>query len=147
MNLPVTSVPRWICSNAKTPGLELPYFRDMGASGGPPDGARVVYQWTEELLVQQYSIPDRSLPDSAPFSLSPDRYESLRSAVFQGIPQITSGIDPLDWLHERMNWSGCRDAPTGLSKERRFAHREINDDHPSFQLPLIEEEPKIDHRY
>ena len=32
-------------------------------------------------------------------------------------PKITSGIDPVDWLPEELNWSGFRDAPTGHSKK------------------------------
>jgi len=58
VNLLVTSVPRCICSNAKTLALKLPQFPDIVASGGPPDGARVVYQRTDKLLLQQNTIPD-----------------------------------------------------------------------------------------
>jgi len=33
-------------------------FTDMGASGAPPDGARVVDHRTDELLKQQKAISD-----------------------------------------------------------------------------------------
>ena len=56
VNLPVTSVPRCIGSNAKT--LKHLQFPDMGASGGPPDGARVVHHGMEEMLIQSNTIPD-----------------------------------------------------------------------------------------
>ena len=57
VNLPVTSVPRYIVSNAKTLVLKHLQFHDLGAHGESPDGARVVYHRTDELLVQQNSIP------------------------------------------------------------------------------------------
>jgi hypothetical protein len=34
------------------------HFPNMGGSGGPPDGARVVQHVTDKLRVQQNSIPD-----------------------------------------------------------------------------------------
>jgi len=58
VNLPVTNVPGCIGSNAKTLGLQHPHFRDVGASGGPPDGTRIVHHGTDELLLQQNTIPD-----------------------------------------------------------------------------------------
>jgi len=61
VNLPVTSVPRYIGSNAKALVLKNMQFPDMGASGRPPDGARIVHHWIDELLIQQDSIPDGTL--------------------------------------------------------------------------------------
>ena len=58
VNLPVTSVPGCIGSNAKTRGLQHLQFLDMGASGGPPDRTRIVHHGTDELLIQQNTIPD-----------------------------------------------------------------------------------------
>ena len=58
VNLLVTSVPSCIGSNVKTLGLKHLHFPDMGASGGPPDGARVIHHRTDELLVQHNTIPD-----------------------------------------------------------------------------------------
>ena len=58
VNLPVTNVPGCIGSNAKTLGLQYLQFPDMGASGGPPNGARIVHHRTDELLIQQNTIPD-----------------------------------------------------------------------------------------
>jgi len=44
-------------SNAKTRGLHHLQFPDMGASSGPPEGASVVHHGTDELLIQQNTIP------------------------------------------------------------------------------------------
>jgi len=51
VNLPVTSVPWCTGSNAKRLGLKHLQFPDMGASGGPPDWARLFHHWTDKLLV------------------------------------------------------------------------------------------------
>jgi hypothetical protein len=58
VNLPVTKVPGCISSNAKTLGLQQLQFRDMGAGSGRSDGARVVHDGTDELLIQQNTISD-----------------------------------------------------------------------------------------
>ena len=58
VNLLVTSVPRCTGSNVKTLGLKHLQFPATEANGGPPYGARVLHHWTDELLVQQNSIPD-----------------------------------------------------------------------------------------
>jgi hypothetical protein len=58
VNLPVTNVPWCIDSNAKTLGLQYLQLHNMGASGGPPDGTRVVHHGTDELRIQQHPIPD-----------------------------------------------------------------------------------------
>jgi hypothetical protein len=55
VNLPVANEAGCIYSNAKTRGLQ---FLDMGASGRPPDRTRIVYHGTDELLIQQNTIPD-----------------------------------------------------------------------------------------
>ena len=47
-----------IGSNANTLGLKHLNFPDMGASGGPPDGARLVHYRMDELLTQQNSDSD-----------------------------------------------------------------------------------------
>jgi hypothetical protein len=61
MNLPVTSVPMCIGNNAKAPVLKHMQFPDTGASGRPPGGAHIVHHWTDELLIQQDSVPDGTL--------------------------------------------------------------------------------------
>jgi len=58
VNLPVTNVPGCIGSNAKTLGLQYLQFLDMGASGGPPNGADIVHHGTGKLLIQQNTILD-----------------------------------------------------------------------------------------
>jgi hypothetical protein len=54
----LTNVPRFIGDNANTLGLKHLCFPDMGASGGPPDGAHLVHHRTDELLTQQNSVSD-----------------------------------------------------------------------------------------
>ena len=58
MNLPVTNVQWCIGSNAKTVGLQYLQFPDMGASGRPPDRARIVHHGADKLLIQQNTVPD-----------------------------------------------------------------------------------------
>jgi len=58
VNVPVTSVPRDNGSNTKTLGLKHLQFPDMGASGGRPDGARVVHHRSDELLIQHNPCSD-----------------------------------------------------------------------------------------
>jgi hypothetical protein len=58
VNFPITFVPKRIGRKAKVLGLKHLQFPAMSASGGPPDGGRVVHHWTEELLKQQNTISD-----------------------------------------------------------------------------------------
>ena len=58
VNLPVTNVPWCIGSNAKTLGLQYLKFLDMGMCGCPPNGTRIVHHGTDELLIQQNTIPN-----------------------------------------------------------------------------------------
>ena len=58
VNLLFTSVPKCTGSNTKILGLKHLQFPAMGVSGGPPDGACVVHQRSDELLAQQNSIAD-----------------------------------------------------------------------------------------
>ena len=69
VNLPVSNVPGCTGSNAKTLGLQYLQFPDMGASGGPPNGARVVHRGTDEPLIQQNTIPDgeTASPEPTPY--------------------------------------------------------------------------------
>jgi len=68
----------------------------------------------------------------AQLSFSPDCYVSTRSAV----NQFTVFIDTLFCIHEHLNWSGCRHAPSGFSKERCFPHRDVDGDYSFLQSPL-----------
>ena len=52
VNLLVTNVTRFTSSIAKTLGLKHVQVPDMGASDGPPDGARVEHYRKVELPVQ-----------------------------------------------------------------------------------------------
>jgi hypothetical protein len=58
LNLPVTNVTGCIGSNAKTLGQPHLQSLDMGASGGHSDGTRIVLHGTDELLIQDSTIPD-----------------------------------------------------------------------------------------
>jgi len=58
VNLPVINVPACIGSNAKKLGLQYLQFLDLGAGGCPPNGTRIVHHGTDELLIQQNTIPD-----------------------------------------------------------------------------------------
>ena len=131
VNLLVTIVPRCIGSNAKTLGPKHLQFPGMVANGGPPDGACVVYHRTDELLVQQNTIPDGETTSQHSQTL----YHFLFHLVdvrrpgkpcSKVHPKITGGIDPENWLPEEVKWSGFRDAPTGLSEEHRSALRGID---------------------
>ena len=84
--------------------MKHPNFRDTGASDGPPDGT---HQWTEELLIQQFSIPDgqatRFVKEGSKHSQSLQRFLSHLihtsrpgQPFVKGYHQITGGIDPLD---------------------------------------------------
>jgi len=61
VNLLITNATRCIGSNAKTLGLKYLQFSDMEASGESADGAHVVHLRTDELLLQQNSIPDEEI--------------------------------------------------------------------------------------
>jgi hypothetical protein len=45
-------------------------------------------------------------------------------------------IHPLEWFPEDLNWSGFRDAPTGLNEEHRGTLQDI-DDYLPFTQPTI----------
>jgi len=69
VNLLVNGVPMCNVSNVKPLVLKHLQFPDIGASGRPPDGARVVHHSTDKLLVQQNSIPDGETTSPLPFSV------------------------------------------------------------------------------
>ena len=75
VNLPATNVPGCTGSNAKTLELQPLQFLDMGASGGPPNGTRIVHRETDELLIQQNTIPDGET--ASPVQERSQRYQSL----------------------------------------------------------------------
>jgi hypothetical protein len=58
VNLPATDVLRCTSSNAKALGLESLQLLKVAAGCEPPDGARIVHHWADELLIQQNSVPD-----------------------------------------------------------------------------------------
>jgi hypothetical protein len=108
VNLLVTNVPGCIGSNAKTLGLQ---FLDMEASVGPPNGARVVHHGTDELLIQQNTIPDGKT--ASPIQERSQRSQSLCRFLshlvdvlrtgelsIKGHSKVAGVIDPFDWLPE-----------------------------------------------
>ena len=59
VNLPVTNVRGCIGRKAKTLRLkDLLILDDVGSSGGPPKGTRMVHHGMDKLLIQQNTIPD-----------------------------------------------------------------------------------------
>lgn len=58
LNLPLTSVPTFTDSNAKTLALKHLEVPDVATSSGPLEGTCLAHQGTDELLVEQDSIPD-----------------------------------------------------------------------------------------
>jgi len=56
---------------------------------------------------------------------------------FEDHPQVTVGVDTVDWFPEELYCSGFREAPTGLYEEHRISLRYIDDD-PSFSQPPLE---------
>jgi hypothetical protein len=108
VNLPVTSVPEFIGSNAKTLRLQHLQFLDMEASGGSPGGTREVHHVTDELLIQQNTIPGGET--ASPVQEKSQGSQSLRRFIshlidmfrsgepfFKVHPKITGVSDPLDW--------------------------------------------------
>jgi len=147
VNLPVTKLPGYIGSNAKTLGLQHLQFLDMGASGGPADGTRIVRHGTDELLIQQNTIPDgktaspvqeRSQRSQPLCSFLPHLIDMFRPSepFIKCHLEITGVIDPLHWPPEELNRSGFRNAPIGLGEEHRGAIRDIDGDPPFTQPPL-----------
>jgi hypothetical protein len=111
VNLLVTNVPGCIGSNAKKLGLQCLQFLDVGASGGPPNGARVVHHGTDELLIQQNTIPDGKT--ASPIQESSQRSQSLCRFLshlvnmlrpgelsIKGHSKVAGVIDKFDWLPE-----------------------------------------------
>jgi hypothetical protein len=130
-NLLVTNVPRCTGSNAKTLGPKHLQFPDMVANGGPPEGARVVYQRTDEVLVQQNTIPEgettsqhsQSLYHFPPHLIDVRRPGKPRSKVH---PQDKGRYRPRGLAPEELKWSRFRDAPSGLSEEHISFLRDID---------------------
>ena len=93
MNLPVTKVPGCIGSIAKTLGLQYLQFLYMGAEGGPANRTRIVHHGTDELIIQQNTIPDGQ--STFPSQERSQRSQSLsylvdvstKRALYRGLPQ------------------------------------------------------------
>jgi len=79
----------------------------------------------------------QNLPVSGPLDFSSGPYEATRSAVFRGSPQVTVGVNTVDWFPEELYCSGFPEAPTGLCEEHRISLRDIDGD-PSFSQPPLE---------
>jgi hypothetical protein len=55
---------------------------------------------------------------------------------FRGHPQVTVGVDTVDWFPEELYCSGFSEAPTGLYEEHRISLQDIDGDHSFSQPPL-----------
>jgi len=108
----------------------------MGSSGGPPDGTCIVQHGTDELLIQQNTIPDGEtaspVQESSQCSQSLCRFLSHPIDRFRpdepfikGHPKITGVVDPLDWLPEELYCSGFLDMCIGFIVESRPIFRYI----------------------
>lgn len=58
MSLHVSDAPGCASSNSKTLALKHLQPPDAAASSGRPDGARIVHDGTDELPLEQDSVPD-----------------------------------------------------------------------------------------
>jgi hypothetical protein len=58
VNFSVADVPRCTISKAKTLRLDNLQLHNVAASGVPPDGARIIHHFVDELLIQQNSVSD-----------------------------------------------------------------------------------------
>jgi len=127
VNLPVTNVPGCIGSNAKTLGLQYLQFLDMGVCGCPPNGTRIVHHGTDDLLIQQNTIPDgetaspvqeRSKRSQSLCRFLPHLVDMLRPVepFIKGNSKITGDVDPLDWLPKELYCSGVLDSLPVLAK-------------------------------
>jgi hypothetical protein len=110
VNLPVTNKAWCIYSNAKTRGLQ---FLDLGASGGPPDRTHTVHHGTDELLIQQNTIPDGQT--ASPVQERSQRSQSLcrlsnlytsntlntsgKEGEKQGMGERNSNLEEKGWSH------------------------------------------------
>ena len=111
VNLPVTNVPGCTGNNANPRGLQHLHFLNMGASDGPPDGTRVVHHGSDELLIQQNTIPDRQTASPIQETSQPQRrflphlIDTFRpgESFIKGHPKTTGVLDPLGWLPEELN--------------------------------------------
>jgi hypothetical protein len=117
VNLLLTNVPGCIGSNAKTHGLQYLQFLDMGARGCLPNGTRIVHHGTDELLIQQNTIPDgetaspvqeRFKDSQSLCRILPHLVEMLRlvEPFMKGNSKLTGGVVPFDWFSEEMYCSG-----------------------------------------
>jgi hypothetical protein len=89
----------------------------------------------DELPTQQHNIPDRDnfsclgeetvLPSCLPIIHLINMCRRGEPFI-KGHPKVTGSIDLLDWISEEVNWSGFRDALSGLKKDHRKAFRNIN---------------------
>lgn len=55
----------------------------------------------------------------------------------EGHPQVTVGVDTVDWFPEELYCSGFWEVPTDLCEEHRISLRDIDGD-PSFSQPPLE---------
>jgi hypothetical protein len=140
VNLPATHVPRCTSSNAKKLGLKHLKLSDVASRSGPPDGARIIHHWTDELPEQQNTVPNGEA--TPPVLERAQNTQPLRGFLpyladvsrpgqpfIKSNPQIAGCINPHDWLTEERGLDtpaceehggqNCRRAPF-YRQTRRF---------------------------
>jgi hypothetical protein len=132
VNLPVTDVPRCTSSNAKTLGLENLPLLNVAASGIPPDAARIVHHWVDELFIQLNSASDGEATSPVQerakhtqtlggfLSDLDDMWQPCQTCIESHSP-VTGCIDQLDWLSYEIYRSRAGNSPGGLTKEHCIA--------------------------
>jgi hypothetical protein len=118
----------------------------MGAGSGPPHAARVIHHGTDELLIEQDSVPDGeiTLPieernqQAHPLGSSlPDLIDVRQPEVlYLGSPPGTEFCRPLDWFPEKCSWSGPDEETSDTREDDRGALGDIKGEFPFSQPSL-----------
>jgi hypothetical protein len=104
-------------------------LQDMAAGSGSPDRACAIHHRTDELLVEQHTVPDGQTASSVGEGLrTPNLWAFfLVDMRLPGKPcaygdtKIAGSFNPFFWLTEKLHRPGLLDAPRGLNKEHRGA--------------------------
>jgi hypothetical protein len=104
----------------------------VGAGSGPPGWARIIHHGADKLLVKQDTVPGGEF--TSPVQEGTQQTHPLSSTLLDLIdvrrpggsfvwdhPQITSCVDPLDWLPEKCYLSGLDETPSGPPNDYRGA--------------------------
>jgi hypothetical protein len=122
VNLSVT-VPKCVSRNAKTLGLQHMQLPDICASSRPPDRTCVVHHRTDELLVEQNTVPD--IQNTSPVNEGPST-PNLWAAFFRIWLTRTGQVSSVSRVTPRCRAvsTHCISSPrnsTGLGFRKRLA--------------------------